>query len=457
MKKLRILFVLLAALSLMAVPGASAQSFRSGYFLDNYVYAYRIDPARIGPKSFLGLGTGCIDLQHNLNVGMGSLLFPTEGGIVTGFNKAVSAERFLSGIPNGLRLSVDESVNILSFGIAKENRMHTFEINVRTTAAFALPHSLFAFLKRGGDQAYDISGLGIRVAALADIAYGFAHKVGTNFSIGGRLHFLAGLADVNAYTDQSSIAMGASSADLKTNIHFQTSGIFTLGLDSKGNIDPNSLAFNGPFVGGYGPGLDMGIEYEPFHGFTVMASLTDFGVLFRKNSTNLQASSTLSYSGSGLTFENGSMKADFDQVLEELRQAVVFTEVEAGQRVDVLPFNAALGVRYKMPFYEALSVGVLGTWHFDKLAPWYEARAGLTFTPWYLISLSANAGYGSLGPVCGGGVDLHLGPLNILLGLDAFMGRMGLIKDVNIPPYGGIPVPLGGFDLNAHVGVGFSF
>ena len=92
MKKISIAIVLVAALSLLSLTKASAQSFRSGYFLDNYVYGYRLNPAQIGPRSFFALGLGSIDLQNNLNIGMASLLFPTENGMVTGFNKAVSAE-----------------------------------------------------------------------------------------------------------------------------------------------------------------------------------------------------------------------------------------------------------------------------------------------------------------------------------------------------------------------------
>ena len=459
MKKISIAIVLVAALSLLSLTKASAQSFRSGYFLDNYVYGYRLNPAQIGPRSFFALGLGSIDLQNNLNIGMASLLFPTENGMVTGFNKAVSAEQFLSGIPNGVRLSLDEDINILSFGIAKENRMSTFEINLRTRVGLALPHDLFAFLKVGGDQPYDISGLGVNAEVIADVAYGFAHTIGDNLTIGGRLHFLAGVADVKAYTANSSITMG-STAELNTEIHLETSGIASIGIDDKGNIDPNSIQMNGDYVGGYGGGLDLGIEYEPFDGFTLTASVTDFGVMFRKNTTNLAASSKVTYKGADINYqEDGSVKADFDQVLEELRQAIVFKEVAGEpQRVDVLPFNAAVGLRYKMPFFEPLSVGALGTWHFDSIAPWYEARGGLTFTPWRLISISANAGYGSIGgPVCGGALDLHLGPLNILAGFDTFLGEIGLIKDVPIPPYNGIPIPLHGFDLNVHVGVGLTF
>ena len=70
--------------------GASAQSFRGGYFLDNYVYGYRINPAQVNEKSFFGIGIGDIDLLNNSNLGMSSLLFNKNNSVVTGLHKSVT-------------------------------------------------------------------------------------------------------------------------------------------------------------------------------------------------------------------------------------------------------------------------------------------------------------------------------------------------------------------------------
>ena len=111
--------------------GASAQSFRSGYFLDNYVYGYRINPAQLNKKSFLAVGAGNIDLQNSCSIGIASVLFPTENGMVTGLNKAVSAEQFLGGLPNSVGIGLDENINLLSFGVRgkreRDHRKHKYK------------------------------------------------------------------------------------------------------------------------------------------------------------------------------------------------------------------------------------------------------------------------------------------------------------------------------------------
>ena len=156
MKRIHIL--LLSAAILLGL-NASAQSFRSGYFLDNYVYGYRINPAQVNDRGFLGLAIGNIDLQNNSNIGISSLLFPVENGLVTGLNKAVSAEKFLGGLKKNNFMSFDETVNLLAIGISNGNTMHTIELNARALLGFNLPKSLFTMAKKGGTGTFDIGDI----------------------------------------------------------------------------------------------------------------------------------------------------------------------------------------------------------------------------------------------------------------------------------------------------------
>ena len=442
------LFLMGTALLLSA--SASAQSFRSGYFLDNYVYGYRINPAQINQKSFLGLGVGSFDLQNNLNFGMSNLLFPRNGKVVTGFNKAVSADDFLGGLKDKLTLSLDESVSLLSFGVAGEETMHTFEINVRTLASVALPKSIFAFLKLGGSNTYDISGINLNAGVVGDIAYGYSRRINEQLSVGGRVHLLLGVMDVTARSVDSSISLeDANQTQLKSEIQLQTSGMLTLATDKDDNLDFGATKFTGSPIGGYGAGLDLGVEYEPIEGLNVMASITDLGFISRTNTTDLKASGNITYTGSDLVYEDESIETEFEDVLEEFKDAIHFKPGDSPSRMDMMPFNAALGVRYKMPFYNPLSVGMLTTYHSDSAAPWYDIRFGLTFSPGYALSASANVGTGTFGPTFGGGLNLHLGPFNLLAGVDTFIGKMGKIN--------GIPIPLEAFPFNAHMGLSLTF
>ena len=452
-------FVLTLISLLLLSAGASAQSFRSGYFLDNYVYGYRINPAQLNKKSFLAIGLGNYDLQNSSGIGIASVLFPTDNGMVTGLNKAVSAEQFIGSLPPSVGLSFDENINLLSFGVRGKRTMHTFEVNLRTTVDAGLPRELFAFLKQGGDRPYDISGINLSASVIGDVSYGYARQVNKKLNIGGRLHFLVGAVDVRAYSDNSSVTMSESAAEINSELHLKTSGMVSIGIDSEGHIDPNTVNIdymNGPYIGGYGAGLDFGAEYELVPGLNLMASVTEFGVMFRKNTTSLSANSTIRYEGGNISYQDGQVKTDdYQEVLDKLMEAIVFKEDAEASRVEVLPFNVCLGARYKLPFFKALSLGALGTYRYDNIYPTWEVRGGMTLSSKYFISISGNAGYGSYGPVCGGGLNLHLGPLNILAGVDSFIGDLGTISGISGVP--AIPFPLHGFQINAHVGATLTF
>ena len=72
---------------------ASAQS-RSSYFLDNYVYGYRLNPAIMSERSFFSLPVvGNVQADIQSGIGVSTLLYPAPdgNGLVTGFNSSVSS------------------------------------------------------------------------------------------------------------------------------------------------------------------------------------------------------------------------------------------------------------------------------------------------------------------------------------------------------------------------------
>ena len=448
-------FAVIAAMLLFAA-GASAQSFRSGYFLDNYVYGYRINPAQINRKSFFALGVGNIDLQNSLNVGVSNFLFPLEDGrMVTGFNKDVPAEQFIGNLPKSTLLSLDENINLFSSGRVRNNRMTTFEVNVRALSNMALPRDLFAFLKQGGDTPYDLSGINLSAAVLGDAALGFATRVGKHLSIGTRLHFLVNVADLRAYSTNTSITMGANQTELQSELHLQTSGMLSLATNEKGNLDFSKASYKGPIFSSYGAGLDLGFELNSGRGFKLFGSVTELGAIKRKNTTNLVANSTVTYTGMDVTYEDGDVNADYQAILDKLQDAIIFTDAQTGDRLDILPFNATAGAR--LTLLNFISVGALGTYHIDSINPWYDLRAGASVALGYFLSVSANAGIGTYGPTLGAGFNLNFLGLNLVAGVDAFRGNVGTLSGLPVQLPVAIPLPLTGFNLNAHAGLSVNF
>ena len=67
-----------AAIAAASVSLASAQDFKSGFFLDNYLYGYNINPALQAAKyswSYFGLGFSSLETSLTSTVVMHLLLF----------------------------------------------------------------------------------------------------------------------------------------------------------------------------------------------------------------------------------------------------------------------------------------------------------------------------------------------------------------------------------------------
>ncbi|MBR6457565.1 MAG: hypothetical protein IKS71_03100, partial [Bacteroidales bacterium] len=129
-----------------------------------------------------------------------------------------------------------------------------------------------------------------------------------------------------------------------------------------------------------------------------------------------------------------------------------------------LSFTANLGARLRLPVLSFISVGALGIYHFDELAPYWDARAGLTLSPLRFISVTANYGRNTQGNVLGVAASVTLLFINAYVGVDTYANRVGIvpaeafgIQGVEIPVYGGVPVPIDPFRCKLTFGVNMQF
>lgn len=444
MKRLHIITVCVGALLCV---GAAAQSFRTGYFLDNYVYGYRINPSQVSEDSFFSLALGNIDLQHNMNFGVKSFLYPQPGGkIVTGLNSAVSSSEFLGNLRAHNTLSVDENINIITIGASNGSVMHTFEINARAMATASVPRDIFAFVKKGGEGTYDLGGFYVDATGLTDFAYGLAFKLTDKLSVGARAHFLLGHQNLNFNTANSRLTLSGSSISIDSDVYLRTAGVAQVSVDGESRVD---AGMSDSYIGGAGFALDLGVTYCPIPGLETMVSITDLGFISWDDNFTGHAYGSHQFEGVDVTYEDGSAQADVDGALEKLEQAFAFKPDSEGSHNTGMPMNFAIGAKYRMPFYEGLSVAALMTAHSARCANWFDFRVGATITPARILSATVNVGAGTFGASYGAALNLLLGPINLVLGTDGFLGSIGTID--------GIPVPLGGFMENLHVGLGFAF
>ena len=88
MKKLSLIIVTL----LFTVTGALAQNFRTGYFLDGYMYKYQLNPAFQGERGFIALpAVGGTSLGVESNLSFGTFVYPQGDQLVSFMHPSVSS------------------------------------------------------------------------------------------------------------------------------------------------------------------------------------------------------------------------------------------------------------------------------------------------------------------------------------------------------------------------------
>lgn len=451
------------AISLLTLgSAASAQDkFQSGYFLDNFSYNYRLNPSLMAERSFFALGMGNIEAGLASDIGVSTLLFPNAdgSGLVTGLNKSVSADQFLSGLKQDNALSMDAGLNVFSCGRRKEKSFFNFELNLRADVGASLPYELFSFLKQGSDTdgTYDLSGFKAGAKSYAEIAVGGAHVFADGkLTIGARVKGLVGIAAADMTLDKASITSNSSeiASELEGGARIACAPL-SLTNDKDGKL---AMAFDQAALSpsGYGAAIDLGVTWRPISGLTITTGINDLGGI--KWNYNALAKSTGSGSFNG--FNEVSTDTDFNKELESATDSfkdLVNLKAVSGNEseFEMLAFTANAGARYRLPFMDFLSFGALGVYHFDNVLPYWDARLGATATPLDCISLTANYGFTPQGNVLGLAASVSLFFVNAYFGLDSYVGRMTAypVEGLNLPIYGGVPVPVDPFRFKFTFGV----
>ena len=419
MKKILFTLIVLASATV-----ASAQ-IQSTYFLDNYSYSYRHNPANIADKSFFGLGISNIEAGVGSSLGLSSLLYPAQSGdgLVTGFHSSVSSEEFLKGIEDSNAFLGGLNLNILSLGIRGEKSMTTFEINSRTLLGASVDGDLFRLLKQGSQNApYDFSSTNADVKSYVELAFGYSRRLGENFSFGLRVKGLMGVAGAYANLQDSKATLSDSQIAVNLKGEAGIAGsLLSFQTDSDGKISGVEMG-SGFSPAGFGAAIDAGVNWKPTENLTVSAAVADLGIINWKYSSMAEGNNSVTYDGVDISGENSDINDEIDKVKDDFTDLANFRKKSGEESSsEMLPFRVNASVRYQIPNVKCLSAGALVTYQ-NSVIPVLDIRAAVTFTPVKWFSLTGNAGSSSFGPVCGGALSLGRSAVNFFLGVDAYLG-----------------------------------
>lgn len=430
------------------------QNLRSAYFTDGYTYNYKMNPSFAPERSFFAFPVlGNVGIGVESNLGLSTFLYPTADGKLTTFlNSSIPDEQFLGKLKqsNTQNISIDETLFATGFRVGRS--FHTIDLSVKMDVASMLPKDLFAFVKSSGSSAaWDISNIGLRGNGRLELAYGYQRSFSEHLRIGARLKVLMGLSQAELLVDNLNLTMNSQKWSVKATGHANISGPFQGILDeSADDVDIMSAVNESLSDPSIGAALDLGASYDFLDYFTASLSVIDLGFIsWNRTTTTVMPGGEWTFEG----FENLGTDGSIDEQLASMGddfQELLKMETTGKdlKKTNMLAATVHLGIEARMPFYERLTFGLLGTQRIDGPFSWTEGRVSANLAPVNWFSLSASYAYSDFGNSVGGVVNIHLPGFNLYAGMDSFLPLMEMT-----PQY----IPVNSLNTNVTFGLTFTF
>ncbi|MEG0795475.1 MAG: DUF5723 family protein [Odoribacter sp.] len=287
-----ILLIVLTILSVIS--NAKAQDGNNtSYFLLNLPQQYRLNPAyQPEYKVFIGLpGMSGISINYlNSSFTPVDLLDKRDDSVYMDINK------FYKSLRKRNYISLNNENSIFSIGVRAKSWYGTLDITQKNDFLFRYNKDIFTFLKEGNADHpnMDFGKLGVNVNSYLEVALGLSKQVNKKLTVGGRIKYLSGIANVNMTDSDLSVSTdenGAVNMHSRQNIRVSSPILIT---DKSGqpfplnqpidwdefDMDTDDLDVSS-FLHTKNPGfaIDLGGEYKFNEKINLFASLTDLGFI----------------------------------------------------------------------------------------------------------------------------------------------------------------------------------
>ena len=274
----------------------------------------------------------------------------------------------------------------------------------------------------------------MRANARMEFAYGYSRSINDWARIGARVKVLMGMARADLLIDELNLKTGHDEWAVSAHGNAEISGPVSIGTKTgTTELDLADIAFpedldeiieyiSDPSLGF---AMDLGASFDFLEYFTASVSVLDLGYINWKSTTTAEMPG-------GSWSHKGFEGVDADNIEDELSS---LETVHAG-------------IEARMPFYERLTFGILGTQRIDGIYSWTEGRVSANLAPTRWFSLSASGALSNYGKSAGGAVNIHLPGLNLYAGVDSYLPLLNVT-----PQY----IPIDSFNTNVTLGLAITF
>lgn len=415
---------------------SAQQDFRTGYFLDGYLYRYQYNPAFWGEYSYFTPAIGNSKVGFEWNTPINALL-RSDGVYGSVFSHHVDWAEVAPVVPEKLNITNNASVQILSTGFWAGNTYNTISLAMRASLGVHTPASALKFIKVGADDgttSYDIDNFRARGNSYLEASYGISLPLSSWLTMGMRFKFLMGIAamDMNVSASYQKALGDSWNVTSQGRLRMNLPNSADLPIDAYGRyvFDDLSMPKN-PFhmfkggLPGIGGSMDIGFSADFAQYFTVAIAANDLGVISWRNSLSANAIDSSVYTPSR---DPGSEVKPVDQLVKagySLMDSFGFVDENVDfdrRRLEWLAATFNSSLEFRLPFYQRMSIGLLGTTRLEsKKIAWWEARASLNWAVLNFLSFSGSYGFSNCGQSAGVAMNLHMVGFNLFAGMESWI------------------------------------
>lgn len=257
----------------------------------------------------------------------------------------LSLSEFTKGFKKKNYISINNSMDLFSFGFKLKNNYFFLNTSVINNARFTAPGDFFQFVTQGNggsnlNRKFDF-GFGLDLLSYAEIGIGYSRKLlDEKLTVGGRVHFIKGIAIISTQQSEFNFTTDKNTFDyyLQSDIEINSA----LSFNKLPSISPfdstfkprDSIGFqqvvNSFFKGGNrGMALDVGVTYKPTNKFTLSASITNIGKInWNTNTYNWKSRNPgATYRYTGLDIDNAldEQERDIEEAFNEFADTLKST------------------------------------------------------------------------------------------------------------------------------------
>jgi hypothetical protein len=414
---------------ILAVAPLAGQMSNTLYFMDRIPQYNQLNPA-FQPKCNVYVGMpGLSTVQFNIgnnSINMSDIwqYDKQSDSLLVFMANEKTKKAFISSLKAENSIFTNFQNDILAFGFRVNTWYFSFSTSVKADFRASYPKSFVEFLVNGIGigESYEFKEFGINAIAYGEIALSASKIINEEYTVGGRVKFLAGLINIStdnkslklSTTEQDNIFVNSVSSDVTINMYAPIlaetpdTGKIQFGdvFKTKDNIDVKDIK---PFQS-TGFATDLGVVYNGIEKLKLSASILDLGYIsWKKNVYNYKMKSN--YEFKGVEIDRDSIGNAFNNISDAILDSFKFTKTKTSY-VTSLPTKFYVGAEYALQSY--VSVGLLSLSQYYKSQYYQQIMVSANFRPLNMIMLSTSYSFFDNGfSNMGLGITFKLAPLQI--------------------------------------------